>query len=165
MTLLFAYPFCNFSIKKFASFIRSSNVCSYTNSPQIFSRSSIGNIILFSDTVDISVLLRLFPSKQGSSSQAFITIRYSVRFVNYNSFVVYRMKRLRLPFTGDRSIFVSFDSTIISNLNFCSTILNTLRICTEIHCLTCIVIQSNSFDFTFSFYFFVFCFYLVCIML
>ena len=97
-------------------------------------------------------------------SQAFITIMYSVSFIDYNSFAVYRTKRFRLRFTGDRSIFVSFDSTIISNLNFCSTILNTFSICIEIHYLTCIVIQSNSFDFIFCFYFAVFCFYLLCII-
>ena len=59
-----------------------------------------------------------FPVTLGLFSQAFIAIRYSVSFIDYDSFAIYRTKRFRLRFTGDRSIFVSFDSTIISNLNF-----------------------------------------------
>ena len=66
-----------------------------------------------------------FPVTLGLFSQAFIAIRHSVSFIDYNSFAIYRTKRFRLRFTDDRSIFVSFDSTIICNFNFCRTVLST----------------------------------------
>ena len=66
-----------------------------------------------------------FSCNIGFILSSFYSHRYSVSFIDYDSFAIYRTKRFRLRFTGDRSIFVSFDSTIISNLNFCSTILNT----------------------------------------